>query len=195
MYRQQQRRTAPSNDVEYDAPHAPSQLPVNVKIIQGDILEASEDVIGHQCNCVTKKAKGLADVLFQRFPYADLYADRRDGVVRRHEPGVCVLLGAPGKPLIANMFAQRRGGRPKAKDDTASMRMRWFDECLKQIIEQAPHVKSIALPYNIGCGLAGGDWSRYLGMICRFASRHPNVRITLYQLPDSAVMMELPHEA
>jgi len=171
-------------EISYDAPHAPSTLPANVKIVQGDILEAKEDVIGHQCNCVTKKAKGLAAALFQRFPYADIYAERRDGHVKRHEPGICVLLSFPGKPMIANMFAQRKGGKPKDANDTANLRMRWFDDCLRQIIQQAPDTKSIALPYNIGCGLAGGDWSRYLGMICRFAQQYPHITISLYQLPD-----------
>jgi hypothetical protein len=58
--------------------------PSNLTVIDGDILLASEAIIGHQCNCVTKKGKGLADVLFQRFPFADVYADRRSGVVKAH---------------------------------------------------------------------------------------------------------------
>eukprot|EP00698_Gefionella_okellyi_P009006 TRINITY_DN2259_c1_g3_i1.p1 TRINITY_DN2259_c1_g3~~TRINITY_DN2259_c1_g3_i1.p1 ORF type:complete len:193 (+),score=21.82 TRINITY_DN2259_c1_g3_i1:44-622(+) len=174
---------ASAADPHYDAPPAPATLPSNVRIQQGDILLATEDVICHQCNCSTPKAKGLAQVLFDKYPHADMYAERRAGRVKQHTPGMCVVLGEGTitKPFIANMFAQVKGGKPKPKD-TANLRMRWFDECLRQIPQQVPTVRSLALPYLIGCGLAGGDWTLYLGMICRFATANPQLQIVIYQL-------------
>ena len=39
----------------------------------GDLLQATEQFIVHQCNCVGKSARGLALALFKKFPHADVY--------------------------------------------------------------------------------------------------------------------------
>lgn len=39
----------------------------------------------------------------------------------------------------------------------------------------------VAIPWNIGCGLAGGDWSRYKGLLEWFETRIVN-EIVLYKL-------------
>ena len=39
--------------------------------------------IGHQCNCVTKDAKGLAKQIFDAFPWANDYCtDRIPGTIK-----------------------------------------------------------------------------------------------------------------
>lgn len=169
-------------------------LPPNVTIIDGDLLFASEDIIGHQCNCVTKKGKGLADILFQQLPWADVYADRRSGVVKAHAPGTTILRddGITKKRIIANMFAQYKGGSPKGHhNDTAMQRVVWFRQSLAAIAAQAPPTaRSLALPFNIGCGLAGGVWDIYLMEIALFALQNPSWKITIYRLPGSAALEE-----
>ena len=39
-----------------------------------------------------------------------------------------------------------------------------------EIRKQLPDLKSIAFPFQIGCGLAGGDWNVYLNETERFAN-------------------------
>ena len=104
-----------------------------MKTIEGDILLATEDVIAHQCNCVTKRGKGLADVLFKQFPWADVYADRRSGAVKTHPPGTLEIRGngVTEKPFIANLFSQYKGGKPLGHhNDTAQQRLQWFVQTL-----------------------------------------------------------------
>jgi hypothetical protein len=42
--------------------------------------------------------------------------------------------------------------------------------------------ENVAFPYMIGCGLAGGNWKIYLGMITNFADRNPNLNVFIYKL-------------
>jgi hypothetical protein len=39
----------------------------------GDLLDATEQFIAHQCNCISQNAGGLAFYLFKKFPYANVY--------------------------------------------------------------------------------------------------------------------------
>ena len=81
----------------------------------------------HQTNCVTTYAKGLADVLFRKFPYADTYSRRTAtsgggrgrgrGRGRGGDPsllGTIEVYGGPdtGKQGVINMFGQINPGKP-----------------------------------------------------------------------------------
>lgn len=149
-----------------------------LQIISGDLLAAPEKYIGHQCNCVTKgNAAGLAKALFSRFPFADVYADRQ----KPSEPGTYSLHG-DGKVerFVVNIYAQYYPGKPRKSDDTANYRLEWLTRALERFAnEHSP--SEIALPYGIGCGLAGGDWVSYQEVMTRF-SVGPSIQVRLYKL-------------
>jgi hypothetical protein len=44
-----------------------------------------------------------------------------------------------------------------------------------------PNIISIAFPYKIGCGLAGGKWEDYESMIYKFAKENPNIKVKIYK--------------
>ena len=146
-------------------------------IVNGDLTEATEKYIAHQCNCTTKTAKGLAQAIFAKFPYANIYKDRaRFGAT---EPGNIVVCGdGVEKRYVINMLAQISGGRPK-KPETFEARAEYFQQCLDQI-KEIPDLDSIAFPYNIGCGLAKGNWPLYEKMLADFA-REVNIPVVLYK--------------
>ena len=82
------------------------------------------------------------------------------------------------------MYAQYEPGKPsKYGDDSLEMREGWFKRCLTLIGERIRGLESIAFPWQIGSGLAGGDWNVYEGMIKGFAESHPNVKVVIYKLP------------
>lgn len=137
---------------------------------RGDVCEAREQFIAHQCNCVTRTAQGVAKALFRAFPDADIYKAR----AAADEPGRIVVRGR-----VINMLAQRYPGRARYANDTAEQRLAWFAACLDEI-GRLPEIGSLALPHGIGCGLAGGDWDAYRGAIETFAERH-DVRVVLYK--------------
>ena len=133
---------------------------------RGDILCATEQYIVHQCNAEPRPrpAAGLALEVFKRFPFSDVYRDPRP----TDAPGTIRVFHEPRGIVCA--FAQLRRGKPKGPDDTAKLRVAWFETCLFKIGEELSRA-TIALPYGIGCNMAGGNWERdYEPAIERFAA-------------------------
>jgi uracil-DNA glycosylase len=149
-------------------------VPSNVvHLYESDLLESDAQVIAQQCNCTSKKAKGLAETIAKKYPYADFYSSRKEDSV----PGTIKVVGNKSKSqrFVAAMFAQLNPGKPK-KGDTASQREKWFEECLNKI-SKIKSLKSIAFPSGIGCGLAGGNWDTYYGLICDWARSHLDIAV------------------
>ena len=155
----------------------------DVTIVYADILSHPGYIV-HQCNCVTTHASGLAAHIFKVIPEADVYADR---TFRRVPGTVCI------REKVVNLFGQFRPGKPSARESSAQ-RLAWFqkglDELetyLKQESEACDHVvdmlPTVAFPYKIGCGLAGGHWPDYWSRIQAFAARvdHP---VMIYRLDE-----------
>ncbi len=142
-----------------------------------DLLEMSSkeaQVIAQQCNCTSKKSRGLAEDIIEKYPYADFYSKRKINSI----PGTFRAKGPKenGRTVIA-MFAQFNPGKvKKSGKDTAENREGWFKDCLTKI-GKLKKLKSIAFPYRIGCGLAGGDWERYQSIIEDWAKTIPNKKV------------------
>lgn len=149
----------------------------NVIIKSGNLLEAPEEYILHQCNCVTNSAKGLALSIFQKWKFSDTYSER----VLHDTPGTIKIRSSQKKTII-NLFAQYYPGRPKYKNDSREKRLIWFEQGLDNLLIQMPGIKSIALPFKIGCGLGGGVWRDYLRVIEKFSERNFQVLVVIYKL-------------
>ncbi|KAK9845017.1 hypothetical protein WJX74_009683 [Apatococcus lobatus] len=165
------------------------------EVVVGDLLQegAKADVIAHQCNCVTLGGRGLYTALVAKYPYCDVYSKRRDSPSRPRlgsleicEPEDETL------PNIACLYSQLGPGKPgqaskkygiKASADTAAKRLDFFNMSLTALAEAASarQWKHIAFPYNIGCGLAGGNWAQYSAALETFAAKLPAARVCLYK--------------
>jgi hypothetical protein len=160
-----------------------------IKIINGDLLEATEPYIAQQCNCCTVKAHGLSASIATRFPWANVYKRRksigkgRNNAVIKSMPGTIEIDSKPETILdhlvgptttkfkIIHMFAQYCPGKPNAfsryYDDTPDSfkdRKKYFKKCL-DLIDKDPNITVVEIPYLIGCGLAGGSWKDYEKML------------------------------
>ena len=96
--------------------------------------------------------------------------------------------------VIVNLFAQDVPGKLEWKpyaygkltrEETQKIREKWFVEALTKLTELDLKKESIAIPYQIGCGLAGGVWKNYRRHIEDFAKR-TGVDVTIYRLPSSS---------
>ena len=145
-----------------------------MQVVSGDILESDKDFIAHQCNCVSKSGLGLAKSLFDKFPNANTYKNRQ----RASIPGTIEFFPIrDSKQFIVNMYAQFVPGK-----NYNEPRLEWFQQSLNSFSDiVGKRQVSLALPYKIGCGLAGGDWNRYFNVIDTFSRKHPNIQITLYK--------------
>lgn len=159
----------------------------------GDLLQFEKaDFIVQQCNCLSVKPHGLAESIARAFPEADTYSKRQAMGSRnlacpkdRAIPGSITIHNR-----VINMYAQWRPGRIGApyfsaypdgeEKETSLTRQKWFSECLDAISTKlGKEPKTIAFPFKIGCGLAGGDWKVYEKMLQDFAARNPQHKVVI----------------
>jgi O-acetyl-ADP-ribose deacetylase (regulator of RNase III) len=153
---------------------------MTVEIISGDLLESDAKYICHQCNCITTHSAGIAFYIFDKFPYANIYKNRKEWDV----PGTIEICGdGKDQRYIINMLAQVYPGKPGYPDslkDGYIAREKYFQQCLDKIAE-IEELDSLAFPYKIGCNLAKGNWDNYYQMICDFADR-VEAKVYIYKL-------------
>jgi O-acetyl-ADP-ribose deacetylase (regulator of RNase III) len=159
-----------------------------IEVVNGSLLDAKEQYIAHQCNAVTQQGGGLYYHLTKRFTYADFYASRPANFRPKSGnafPGNIVISGDGEQRKVIGLIAQYFPGRPKADSLTLDghiARKTYFRMCLAKI-SVIKGLESIAFPFGIGCGLAGGDWKDYRTMLEFFADAMKgtkNVRTVIY---------------
>jgi len=156
-----------------------------IKVVRGDILEHKEDLLMHQVNCVATKFHGLSKQVFTKYPKANLYETRRKAQIGngrfhgRDEAGTIEVYEDYG---VINLIAQYYPGVSKYESDSKEKRYRWFISCIYNVCTYFDDRKiSIAFPYRIGCGLAGGDWKKYLECLERYNKKFENVKFVMYR--------------
>lgn len=134
---------------------------ITIKI--GDLLNANEEIIGHQVNCFGGVA-GLAAQIFDKWPEAGKFYDNITAISgffeenhigsRKDNLGGAMFIGpfGEGGPTIANIFGQYYAG--------ADYRPDALRKGLEEVAAFARERNlSVALPYGISCGICGGDWT------------------------------------
>lgn len=146
-----------------------------IKIVDGDILKAEEDVICHQVNCFGVMNSGLAKQIRNKYPEAyKAYINYcKDSDQKRLLGNICTVMCNDNK-VIVHLFGQYDYGRNKQYTNY---------EALKESLQSILHVAkmfndTIAIPYNLGCGLAGGDWKIVYKII---EDVFQNYDVTLYR--------------
>ena len=155
-----------------------------IKIVNGDLLLADEKYIVHQCNCVSTNAKTLALQIFKKYPFSNSYQQRNGDKTKFSKPGTIEIFCSDNNDKsIVNFYSQFYPSTPKYSNDSYIKRLNWFKECLNKLLEIKDifKQKSIALPYNIGCGAAGGDWKDYFKILKDFAEQY-KIKLKLYKL-------------
>ena len=158
-----------------------------LKTKSGDLLDAEEEYILQQCDCVACKPHGLSAAIEKKFPFADPYSRRRslgqrNFAVKEDQPNpgsIQLLEHEDCSKTVICMYAQYGMGTPynhtnkgsKAIPDSFQLRQEWFKLCLEQVAEQVAPGSTLAMPFQIGCGLAGGDWKVYNQMITEWAAK------------------------
>lgn len=147
-------------------------------IMNGDLLETPFQFIARQVNCMGVMGAGLAKQIAQRYPF--VYAAYRDYCADWDYSEE--LLGkaygikcenSSNSRVIYNLFSQYQYGRDKKYTKEAAL-----EESLWKMINDIRFHYSrkgtggmgqicIAIPYGLGCGLAGGDWNEISKIITR----------------------------
>lgn len=161
-----------------------------IKIVEGNLLLAKEDVIGHQVNCKCKMNSGVAKQIRQKYPDVYFaYLDYINDVKLSYEGQMYssdILLGDcqfvylyrdihDKDKYVANLFGQDGFGYDgKQYTDTESLY-----HALKTLKNKAKAMKlSVALPYGIGSYRGGCDWKEVESLIIKAFSDY---EVTLYK--------------
>jgi O-acetyl-ADP-ribose deacetylase (regulator of RNase III) len=154
-----------------------------IEIITGDIFDAKEKYLCHQCNCITNRAAHLSKDVFTKYPYADIYAARS----AVDTPGTIIIRGnGNDERYVVNMLGQYYPGKPKYPDskvDGSKAREKYFHKCLMELAK-VKDLESIAFPFGIGCGAADGNWEYYFGTIKNFekyVNETQGARVSIYR--------------
>lgn len=157
-----------------------------IRIVNGNILDATEDIIAHQVNCKGAMGAGLAKQIKERWP--DVYTDYVVYCSAHHRSGR-ELLGriwlthifddVNVVPVtICHLFGQDGySGASKGTDYRALEKALCR---LKKLVESTH--ESIAIPYKLGCGLGGGDWDGVVYPMIERIFGDSDVLVTIYKM-------------
>lgn len=128
-----------------------------------DILKAKENIIVHQVNELGVMGAGLALQIKNKYP--DVYRKYK-AVANKDCLGKIQLIKIDKNRWICNMFSQKGISRTKQTTD-----YKLFEQCIEKLSKYAEqHNLTVAIPYKIGCGLAGGDWEIVKKLIDKYLS-------------------------
>ena len=143
---------------------------MSINIVNGNIFDTHCNIICHQVNCQGVMGHGIAKQVKEKYKgvfneykrYCDAHADNREAMLGEAlivdvDYGAAVLdwLVNKERKYIANIFGQLTYGtglRTNYKALVLGL------EVVANFAKE--HNLSVAVPYKIGCGLAGGDWNK-----------------------------------
>lgn len=138
-----------------------------MEIVKMDLLDVSEGIIAHQVNVRGVMGAGVALSIRKKYPKVfEQYSH-----LCRLSAGVSLLgfvqpVRVSDSLVVLNVFGQeghRRGRRETSYDATATA---W-----EKISERYGDGRNLFIPYLMGCGLAGGDWSIYEAIVSQYCPR------------------------
>lgn len=137
-----------------------------VNDVIGDLITFPANIIAHQTNFDGIMGGGvayyIANTLLSSYSYDEyrcLCARRKRSLLGKVQflPTVDVDRHMKATRFVANMFCQDNRIQP----DGGITRYDCMERCLKRIERAASkNGFSVAVPGNVGCGIAGGNWER-----------------------------------
>lgn len=148
-----------------------------IKHVEGNILESPENqIIIQQVNCSNAMGKGVAKAIYEKYPFVkEQYHQYCNGTFLSQDGGkkrpeellgdVFMARSEDCKRCVLNIFGQLTFLKYREK----SRCLTDYDAFQKALNEIAAYFigceVTFAVPYGIGCGLAGGDWNIVSKMI------------------------------
>lgn len=129
-----------------------------VNIATGDILDSGANIICHQTNCLGVMGAGLALQIKRRYPDVFTRYKAYCDFAKRPEELLGTSLLVPitqQQQYIANCFGQLAYGRVSQQTNYAALKKSLTE--VRDFSEEHGGL-SVAIPFRIGCGLAGGQW-------------------------------------
>lgn len=153
-----------------------------IKIVNGDLLEAKENIICHACNCMGVMGSGVAKQIRNKYPqvyegYLERVNEYTQGEdLRKELLGQVHAVVIDENKIVINMFTQYKFGN----DGKQYTNLEAMFKCLLTVRYVAEKNKiSVAMPYKIGSYRGGAKWDEVEELILRAFNGY---EATLYKL-------------
>jgi O-acetyl-ADP-ribose deacetylase (regulator of RNase III) len=155
--------------------------PLAIQFVRGDVTAqqgSGPKIIAHICNDVGAWGKGFVLALSRRWPeparaFKLWYRERGQNDFAL---GNVQVVAVADSLWVANMVAQH-GLKPA--QGVPPIRYEALGQCLEKLAADAKSRNASVHMPRIGCGLAGGEWSRIEPLISRMLCEH-HVPVTVY---------------
>lgn len=139
-------------------------------------------VIAHVCNDIGGWGRGFVLAVSRRWPEpeAAYRAWHRDRAANDFGPGAIQLVRVERYVWVANMIGQRGTG---TASKGVPVRYEAIDTALGRLADRATELNASVHMPRIGCGLAGGKWSRVEPLITERLVRR-GIPVTVYDHGD-----------
>ena len=146
-----------------------------IRVVKGNLLDATEHIIAHQVNCQRKMNSGVAKAIREKYP--EVYEKYQNT-----EPKLgTVEYVSVDRRYVANMYAQDMYGY----DGKQYTSYESFRQCCKNIVNEcrlSKHMNkdlNVAMPYKIASDRGGADWDKIMDILLE---EFTDVDLTLYKL-------------
>jgi O-acetyl-ADP-ribose deacetylase (regulator of RNase III) len=130
-----------------------------MRTIIGDLLDIKQGILVHQVNCQGVMGAGIALSIRSRWPIVyDEYRRFCNSMTPNTLLGRIQLVQVADGLMVYNLFGQLNYGRGLETNYK-------MVECALADLANQRSKMPVYFPYKIGCGLAGGDWDKYLAII------------------------------
>lgn len=177
---------------------------MTIQYFKGDILESDVDMIVHQVNTYGVMGGGLAKQIKDKYP--NVYHIYRAYTQSMHPEkllGRFVNIKTDDGQIITNLFSQGHSENQSSKAllsgpvgtgkseavknmDTRPLGETNYEAMRDGLTDINNYASSkdmtVAIPYKIGCGIGGGDWSRVEDIIYNIF-KDSRVLLKIYYLP------------
>lgn len=145
-----------------------------IKVVKGNLLDATEAIIAHQVNCQKKMNSGVAKAIREKYPVVFEQYLQTEPLL-----GAVDYISVDGR-YVANMYAQDMYGY----DGQQYTNYDAFRQCCKDIVKvcrgaSEMNVLTTAMPYKIASDRGGADWDKIMDILLE---EFTDVDLTLYKL-------------
>ena len=142
----------------------------------GNLLDAPEDIIVHQVNCMGRMSSGIALQIRNKWPKVyDQYISLFMNTSSNKLLGEVQFIKVKHDKWVANLFGQYYYGYSGERFTNYEAIYNGLEK-IKKVAKR--NNKSIAIPYNMGCDRGGANWE----IVCKMIEQVFNdYKVTIYK--------------
>jgi O-acetyl-ADP-ribose deacetylase (regulator of RNase III) len=151
---------------------------MEIKYIDGNILDSTAPIIMHQVNCKGVMNSGVAKAIKEKWPIV-FEEYKKIGTFSKNLLGGTQFVNIGNERYIANLFAQENYGYNGHKYTSYDA----IDNCLKTVASYAERLKieRVAMPYKMSSDRGGADWQVILAIL-NSAFKDTNITVEIWKL-------------